>query len=777
VDLGAVTTPVPLSGPFLLVGGTWRGYGDAKPTPPPPNPDPEPAPTPGSYTFESSALQGGGFQNVIAVSPFLDDDGNRPYLIGADVSGPFRSVNRGGLWLPANNGSVSNSMRVAAIMWSDSVPGTVYLAEDNGLHGSTNWGQTWARRAAGADVDWDANNANGSPEHPRQTGFMLAQDNTTSTKYLWAGTLTKGVRQSIDGGATWRTTVLQGAPIRGIALDPNNRDVLYAAVARGTAAQNGMWRITGARSATMTATKMASYPGAIANPAGPEEVIALSSAGQTVLIVAGHVSGMYRYRPATGVWTAINSGLAIGTPVYQSVCADPTNPQIIYCGNWHPSNRRSIWRSINQGDTWVPITGPNPVEAPATGPIVIDWTEFGGGVRSWLEDIPYHSFAGPNADWLPAMLAIDPDVTNRVLAAGRGGAWWGTLTSGVRTWQPAVRGLLVTVCMAVAADPLVDGRVLVGNMDYTNLYSTDSMASVRQSKNPSSESTGDTVTFDMAVTSGAGRAFYGASQRGQNTGVGSIYSTDTPELWTGSHWTDEVGGAFNSDVTALAVGKTSGGTRVILAGTSQPAGTTKGGLWRKVGATWTQFRSVTGNPFGLADTAAAANMGCLRFRRNSAVVYALDNDALWRSDDAGATWTKLLTGVSAVYGTYNALELDPTDTAKVYVSSGGTVRRVNNASTSTGTGTTTTTTIWSGQAGNIALHPDGSAMFINVRDGRLMRSTAFRTAASQSAAAWVDVSSPFFRQSSGNIRSLAVTPGGVVLTADNGSGALRGIPH
>jgi hypothetical protein len=127
-----------------------------------------------------------------------------------------------------------------------------------------------------------------------------------------------------------------------------------------------------------------------------------------------------------------------------------------------------------------------------------------------------------------------------------------------------------------------------------------------------------------------------------------------------------------------------------------------------------------------------------------------------------------------VYGTYDALVLDPTDTAKLYVSSGGTVRRVNNASTSTGTGTTTTTTLWTGNAGNIAVRADGAEMFINIRDGRLMHSTNFKTAASQAAASWVDQADNLFRRNSGNIRSLAVTPSGVVLTADNGSGALRG---
>jgi hypothetical protein len=168
-------------------------------------------------------------------------------------------------------------------------------------------------------------------------------------------------------------------------------------------------------------------------------------------------------------------------------------------------------------------------------------------------------------------------------------------------------------------------------------------------------------------------------------------------------------------------------------------------------------------------------MGVIRFRRDSPVCFALDDDAVWRSDDAGANWTRILAGVSAVYGAFDALVIDPVDTSLVYVSSGGTVRRINNADTTTGTGTTTTTTLWTGNAGNIAVRADGAEMFINIRDGRLMRSTLHRTAASQVAAAWADVATQLFRRNSANIRSLAVTPDGTILTADNGSGVFRGV--
>src|SRR5438477_12147028 len=270
---------------YRLEDGQWLGFGDV-PTPPP---DPDPVPTTGTLVFQSSAVEGGGFQNAIAVSPFLTG-GNRPYLIGADVSGAHRSVDRGVTWKPCNVGSLGSSARVAAIMWSDSVAGRAFLAEDSGIHMSSDYGQTWARRTAAGSVDWDANNKAAEntsiPEHPRQTGFMLAQDNSTATKHVWAGTLSKGLRRSVDNFATFAATVMVGYPIRSIALDPNDPNVLYVAVHRGTAAQNGMWKVTNARGA-MTPTKMTGYPGSLSGYVGPEEVIAVDAGGTTKVYVAG----------------------------------------------------------------------------------------------------------------------------------------------------------------------------------------------------------------------------------------------------------------------------------------------------------------------------------------------------------------------------------------------------------------------------------------------------------------------------------------------------------
>lgn len=114
--------------------------------------DPVPAAT---YAFGPSGLDGAGFQNVGAFSPFRDVDGNRPLLLGADIAGVHRSFDGGRSWLPSNAGL--RTRKVAALLFSASIPGKVYAATDTGIVVSTDFGVHWSVRPA--PVDFDANGA------------------------------------------------------------------------------------------------------------------------------------------------------------------------------------------------------------------------------------------------------------------------------------------------------------------------------------------------------------------------------------------------------------------------------------------------------------------------------------------------------------------------------------------------------------------------------------------------------------------------------------------
>src|SRR5439155_15444497 len=102
-----------------------------------------------TLSFQGSGVEGGGFQNVVAVDP----SGSGVLLAGGDVSGFQRSTDWGAHWETANGGITTQSeLLVATIAFSDAVPGKVYAGVGwkgrlGGLLVSTDGGQSWALRS------------------------------------------------------------------------------------------------------------------------------------------------------------------------------------------------------------------------------------------------------------------------------------------------------------------------------------------------------------------------------------------------------------------------------------------------------------------------------------------------------------------------------------------------------------------------------------------------------------------------------------------------------
>jgi hypothetical protein len=699
----------------------------------------------GTYSFASSGLTGGGFQNVLAVSPFKDGNGNRPYLMGADVSGVNISTNQGKFWT-----SVPGPIHIAAVMWSDTTHGKAFVGSDEGLYESTDWGMTWAKRTGAVDFDGNGGYQASGSEHPRPTGNLLAQDNSGSTKYLWVGTATQGIKQSTNDGNSWNVTALAGEHIRSIASDPNNPDILYVATRDTTGTNSGIWKSINARAGTMSFTKMSDFTSTT-----PEEMWPIDQNGTTKLYVVSAEDGVSVYDGTN--WTSLNNGVATGSSgaTWESITGyiDSQGHTVLYigatdlpalAGNTH---RNAIMKSTDGGSTWVSVTN--------DAAVTVDTNMYGTTIPWWLRSNSFQTFAG-NAQWTAAYIAIDPDTTSDILVAGRGGAWIGVQGSPKTVWQPADAGLMVTVNMAVAVDPANPLHVINGNMDFTFEYSADKAVSFTGKAPAGAPTTGDVVVYDANPDAGGNTPVYlAASPRGTNTGTGAIYSATT--LFSGGGWTDEALPVSN-DVPAMSVGHDSGNQRIILAGVTQL------GFWRKAGATWSQ---VTGGPF---DTGSSGN-GYFAWKPNTPIVYAIDSTGVWRSNSAGAqgTWIKIL-AASATYGTFNALALDPTNSNYLYVSDGN-LKRISNAATATGTGDVSVSNIsGTSNAGPVVITTDGKLIVHDRTGAQLLRSDNPRAA----SPVFTKVSDAFFAANDNNIRSMAIGSDNTLYTADNGDGLTVG---
>ena len=104
---------------------------------------------PNSYNFVSSAIEGGGFQNVIAVSPFPAPQRNLPYLLGADVAGLHRSLDEGKSWIYVDGGTMGSG--TGAILWSNVTVGKVWVVSNDSCITGPDWVAAPAR-----DEDGDA---------------------------------------------------------------------------------------------------------------------------------------------------------------------------------------------------------------------------------------------------------------------------------------------------------------------------------------------------------------------------------------------------------------------------------------------------------------------------------------------------------------------------------------------------------------------------------------------------------------------------------------------
>ncbi|HEY0193022.1 MAG TPA: hypothetical protein VGC42_18020, partial [Kofleriaceae bacterium] len=487
---------------------------------------------PSRWAFANSGLDGAGFQNVIAASPFRDANGKRPIIVGADIAGVHRTLDGGRSWLPSNRGL--GDPHVASLMFSDAVAGKVYAATDSAIAVSTDFGVTWTRRAGA--VDFDANGSylvTGSGEHPRPTGALLAQVTSGTTKYLWAATATQGLKRSVNDGASFDAVALAGEHLRSVAVDPANPDRLYVAVAH-----KGLYVSSNARGA-MTFTLAAGSPDI------PEEL----SFVHGKLYVAAHAAGLFMY---DGSWHPLNTGIPAGA-LWESITGrvDSAGNTVLYAGCAIVQGGKAVMKSTNGGATWTAIS---------TGSgVTVGSTLFGSSLTWWASDSSYLRFAAPS--YVASQILIDPDDANGLLVAGRGGVWHGEQSGTATAWLPAHHGLVVTVNMITVADPRLPARVYIGSMDYTFLGSQDHATTIQRSVPDGAPTTGDVIALDPDTAAGQpSTVFLGASERGDNTGVGAVWSSVDPFAGTGN-WQSE-GLPVADDVIALGVGHASvGGTR------------------------------------------------------------------------------------------------------------------------------------------------------------------------------------------------------------------------
>lgn len=596
--------------------------------------------------FEPSAIDGAGFQNVIAVSPLQPEK----LLIGGDVAGINKSSNRGAQWYAGNEGLYkSEQLHIGDVEWSPTVRDKAYmcsswLGKGGGFFVTTNAGQSWTLRSSVPGCHGGLTRVAGLPNpHPRSTGDLMAIDKDNGNVYL--ATFDKGVMRSTDDGKSWTTLGLSGKYIRALVLDPNDPNVVYAA-----AYNDGVY-------VTTTARTTGSFSKISGSTSTPEELAIVDS----VLWIAAGPNGVFKGTGSGAKRTFSKATLPTNstTQWYTVTGYKPAGaPAVLYVGNFKGPKVGNYYdnmsKSTDGGKTWTSIT---------LDPSKINYVPW-GSTKPWWLMASEPAFAIGKASFVASQITVDPVNPQTVYVAGRSGAW--RSDDGGINWRPAVRGIGATITRSADVDS--DGKsVFVALADYVLLESSDGGESFAKNKPPSGN-VGYGVTVDRRPDKPV--VWVAVGERDTNT-QGDVWRNDDP--LGGGEWVSEGLGAKVGEKRVLSVRLLAmpNNERILFATVDG------GGLWRKENSgPWTKVSSEI--------SSTAANNGATRRVVRLAVqpegaIFSYDPvRGLYRSKDTGKTWTKIWNKPTS--GSFEGFMIvDPENSGTLYISAGDSLYRLDGA--------------------------------------------------------------------------------------------------
>jgi photosystem II stability/assembly factor-like uncharacterized protein len=365
------------------------------------------------------------------------------FYMGVASGGVFRTTNNGETWTPITDGQVPLGS-VGAIAVADSDPNIIYLgtgsdgARSNvstgrGVYKSTDEGKTWTFSGL-----YNAGQIGAVRIHPTNPDIVWV----SATGDLFKPNTERGVFKTTDGGRSWKKVLYINEEVGAadVELQPGNPNVVYAWMSRlerkpwtiisgGTV--GGFYKSTDAGE---TFTKIATGLPQQLIGKGNLAVTAANPNRIYALIEAEPGGGFYRSDDAGMTWAntgapANQQAAMIQRPFYYTtIGADPTNADIVYAG------AESFFKSTDGGKTFQTMRTPHGDNHdiwvnPNNGQIMVQSNDGGANVstdggRTWStqENQPTGEFYGVTMDreFPYNIYGAQQDNTTLVLSSVRG---------------------------------------------------------------------------------------------------------------------------------------------------------------------------------------------------------------------------------------------------------------------------------------------------------------------------------------------------------------------
>jgi photosystem II stability/assembly factor-like uncharacterized protein len=287
------------------------------------------------------------------------------YYMGATGGGLWKTTDSGVTWQPVTDGLISSSS-VGAVAVAPSNPDVVYIGtgeadirgniiQGDGAYKSIDAGKTWSKIGLA-----ETQNISRIRVHPTNPDLVYV----AAFGHHAVPNPDRGVFRSKDGGRTWEKILFRDSKTGAveIVLDPNNAQVIYAALWE---AYRNSWEMSsgGAGSGLFKSTDGGDHWTEISrNPGLPKGMlgkIGLSVSGadsnRVYVQMEAEDGGFFSTNDAGATWTKVNErrDLRQRAFYYSRVYADPKVKDTVYVLNVN------FMKSVDAGKTWTTVRVPH----------------------------------------------------------------------------------------------------------------------------------------------------------------------------------------------------------------------------------------------------------------------------------------------------------------------------------------------------------------------------------------------------------------------------------